>query len=119
MKSLKIIAASLLLGAAGVASAGTIVYNGTVETLCENPTIDLDAGEIVANTDCGSGGGTAPTVSLSASPTSLDEGSTVTVSWNVSAADSCTATGGDGGWAGSNIGNGSGSSSHVMDTAGT
>jgi hypothetical protein len=45
--------------------------------------------------------GSAPTVSLSASDTTITSGSDVTLNWTVTGADSCTATNGALGWAGS------------------
>ncbi len=56
---------------------------------------------------------------FSAEPVSLIEGESTTLSWTVSNADSCTATGGAGGWAGSSISLPGGSMVLTLPNAGT
>lgn len=103
MKSkFSILAASFLLAlfAGGTASAGTIILDGQILDLCEDPQIDLDGGSITATTDCGGGGGSEPlpNVSLTVTDTTITVGESVTISWNISNASSCNATGGISGW---------------------
>ena len=57
--------------------------------------------------------------SFAASPNPVDEGQSTTLSWSVSNADSCTASGGAGGWAGSLISLPSGSQSVTLSSPGS
>jgi hypothetical protein len=56
--------------------------------------------------------------SFDASPSTITAGESTTLAWSVSNADSCTASGGAGGWAGSSIGLPSGSQQVSLDEAG-
>jgi len=57
--------------------------------------------------------------SFSASPSTIDEGDTTTLSWTTQNATSCAASGGAGGWSGSSISIPNGSTSVTVSTAGT
>ena len=58
----------------------------------------------------GTGGQSPPTISLSASPTSVSSGGTTTLSWTTSNADACTASNG---WSGNRAVNGSAQSGAI------
>jgi hypothetical protein len=56
--------------------------------------------------------------SFSASPASIEEGASTTLSWSTQNASSCTASGGTGGWSGSSIALPNGSKSVTIPTTG-
>jgi hypothetical protein len=115
-------------GAGGWAGSLISLPSGSV-------TVTLPAtGDIVFTLECSNSFGSSdsamvtvtveanPSVQINtftASPNVIDEGQSTMLSWSVSNADSCTASEGDGGWAGSAISLPSGSLAITLTTAGT
>ncbi len=82
---------------------GFVLFASTVLAAC-------GGGGSGGESDPASGPQSPPTVSLSASPTSVSSGGTTTLSWTSNNADTCTASGG---WSGSRAVNGSAQSAAI------
>ena len=95
----------------GSYTALQVIYNSTIDQSSSQPTATiaqyLDPGHTGAQTNNGKEGPTpppAPTVTMAAAPTSFTVGSSTTLTWSSTNADSCTASGG---WSGTKATSGS------------